>query len=275
MKLSRLVAVAFLVAIAVSTAHAQLPTFDPFAAPMAEAIVKAKRKSVIVLDFSGPGEKYTALGQALAENFSMALSKSSDKFSVAARGQISETLAKNDVPQSNLNDIGIAPWVAGELNIQAVITGKITPVGDRLGIAVESYRLDSGKWINGLKTTPTISGGMRGLMNKLVEYPTPQLDSNTPAPGQNGHTYHRCIQCTPAEYDPRAVEHHYEGTVRLSVVIDADGHAHDIVMLKPLPYGLTAKAIEAVKSWKFKPARDPHGSPAAVRQLIEATFHLQ
>ena len=60
----------------------------------------------------------------------------------------------------------------------------------------------------------------------------------------------------------------------LSVVIGVDGRASNIVVLKALPYGLTAKAVEAVASWKFKPAQDPHGNPAAVRQAIEVTFHL-
>jgi hypothetical protein len=137
MKLSRFVAVAFLIVTAISAAPAQLPSLDPLTSPMAKAIVKAKRKSVIVLDFSGPDEKYTALGQALAENFSMALSKSSDKFSVAARGQIANSLAKTGVPPSAFNDIGIVLWVASEFKVESVVVGKITVDGDRLGIAVE------------------------------------------------------------------------------------------------------------------------------------------
>ena len=241
---------------------------------MAESLVKAKRKSVIVLDFSGPDEKYTALGQAVAEKFSTALSKSSDKFSVGARGQIGETLTKNDVPQSSFKDINIAVWVAGELNIQAVITGRITVAGDLLEISVGCYRVDSGKRVGGLKTTSTISEEMRNLMNKVVEYPDPKVDASVPAAGQTGYSYPKCAQCPEAPYDPRAIDHRYQGTVLLSVVIGADGRASNIVVLKALPYGLTGKAVEAVASWKFQPAQGPHGSPAAVRQLIEVTFHL-
>ncbi|MGA9572035.1 MAG: energy transducer TonB [Candidatus Acidiferrales bacterium] len=273
MKLSRLVAAVFLFVTAISTARAQLPALDPLTAPMGEAIAKAKLKSVIVLDFSGPGERDTALGQALAEKFSMALSKSSDKFSVAARGQIGEALAKDNVPQSSFNDLSIAIWVAGELNIRAVITGRITVVGDRLGISVGCYRTDSGKRVNGFDTTSTISEEMRQLMNKVVEYPA-RTDSSIPASGENGYTYPKCEQCPPAAYDPRAIKHHYKGTVTLSVVIGVDGRATNIVVLKALPYGLTAKAVEAVASWKFKPAQNSHGSPAAVRQLVEVAFHL-
>src|SRR5271169_1247011 len=120
MKFSRVLAVAFLIITAASTTRAQLPALDPLAAPMAGAIVKAKRKSVIVLDFLGPDEKLTALGQTLAERFSTALSKSSDQFSVAARGQIANSLAQTGVPTSAFNDIGIALWVAGEFKVESV-----------------------------------------------------------------------------------------------------------------------------------------------------------
>jgi TonB family protein len=276
MKVSRFVAVAFLVLAfaAAYTAAAQVPALDPLAGPMAEAIVEAKRNSVIVLDFSGPDQKYTALGQALAENFSTALSKSSDKFSVAARGQISESRAKTGVPPSALNDIGIVLWVASELKVESVVVGKITQEGDRLGIAVECYRVDSGKWINGFKTTSTISAEMRELMNKVVEYVTPQPDPTIPVSGKSGYTYPTCVRCPLAKYDGQSAPHRYVGTVILSAVIKADGNTDDIVVLKALPYGLTAKAIEAVKSWKFSPARDPRGNPAAVRQVINVTFHL-
>ncbi len=247
---------------------------DPLADRMAEAIVKSKRKSVTVLDFSGPDEKYTALGQAFADKFSMALSKSSDKFSVAARGQIGEALAKNNVPQSSFSDALIALWVARESNIQAVITGKITMQGDVLGISVECHRTDSGKGVGSLKTTSTISAEMRDLMNKVVEYPDPKIDSSVPASGQAGYSYPACANCPAAPYDQRAVDHRYQGTVLLSVIVGADGRASNIVVLKALPYGLTAKAVEAVSSWKFKPALGPHGTPAPVRQTIEVTFHL-
>jgi TonB family protein len=274
MRILRPVAVALLIVTAISTARAQLPALNPLAAPMAEVLVKAKQESVIVLDFSGPGENDTALGQALAEKFSSALSKSSDEFSVAARGEMNESLAKKALRPTGFNDIGLALLAASEFKIESVISGKITIVGDSLAIAVECYRVDSGKWINGFNTTSTITTEMRDLMNKVEQYPTAQPDPTIPVSGEGGYTYPACVQCPPAHYDGQEAPHHYVGTVILSVVVRADGSADDIVVLKAVPYGLTAKAIEAVKSWKFKPARDPHGSPAAVCQQILVTFHI-
>ncbi|MGA7552251.1 MAG: energy transducer TonB, partial [Candidatus Acidiferrales bacterium] len=63
-------------------------------------------------------------------------------------------------------------------------------------------------------------------------------------------------------------------TVFLSIVITADGHADDILALRALPYGLTESAIETVKSWRLKPGQTSDGTPMAVRQRVEITFHL-
>jgi TonB family protein len=274
MKLSRLVAVFFLAVATTSAASAQLPALDPLAAPLAEVLVKAKQKSLIVLDFSGPGGQDTALGQALAEKFSIALSKSSDKFSVAARGAINESLARKALPPTGFNDIGLALMAASEFKIESVVIGEIKLAGDGLGIKVDCYRVDSGKWISGFNTTSTITAEMRDLMNKVVEYRPLQPDPTIPVSGKNGYTYPTCVQCPPVQYDKHAAPHHYVGAVTLSAVIKTDGSTSDVVVLKAIPYGLTAKAIEAVKSWKFKPAQDPRGNLADVRQVISVTFHI-
>ena len=130
MKLSRLVAAVFLFVTAISTARAQLPALDPLTAPMGEAIAKAKLKSVIVLDFSGPGERDTALGQALAEKFSMALSKSSDKFSVADTRATLARRSRKTTCRSQVSMTLVSPYgLPVSRTSEAVITGRITVVG--------------------------------------------------------------------------------------------------------------------------------------------------
>jgi len=60
----------------------------------------------------------------------------------------------------------------------------------------------------------------------------------------------------------------------MEAIIRTDGHAQEMKILRGMPFGLTEQAIKAVHDWRFKPALDPHGTPAAVRQIIEVTFHL-
>jgi TonB family protein len=247
---------------------------QPLAASMAQTIVKSKLKSVVVLDFVGPEKKFTELGRTLAEKLSADLAKSSDQVSIAERGRIAENLARKGLAPQSVTTVDIATWVAGDLGVQSVVFGTLAVSGDRISIEVDCYSVKSGKWINGFKTASSISDEMRKLLSQTVEYPTPESDSGIPAAAKNGYTFPNCSYCPQATYTDAAVKDRVQGSVILTVVVGTDGKADDIVVKKPLRDGLTEKAIEAVRSWKFIPALGPDGKPAAVRQAIEVTFHL-
>ncbi|MDP9055251.1 MAG: energy transducer TonB [Acidobacteriota bacterium] len=75
------------------------------------------------------------------------------------------------------------------------------------------------------------------------------------------------------EYSEEARKAKYSGTVMLAVVVDSDGHARDIHVVKSLGMGLDEKAIEAVEKWKFKPGMKG-GQAVNVRATIEVNFRL-
>jgi periplasmic protein TonB len=75
------------------------------------------------------------------------------------------------------------------------------------------------------------------------------------------------------EYSEEARKAKYSGTVTLAVVVDAEGHARDIHVIKSLGMGLDEKAIEAVEKWKFKPGMKG-GQSVNVRATIEVNFRL-
>lgn len=65
----------------------------------------------------------------------------------------------------------------------------------------------------------------------------------------------------------------YEGTVVLFVVVDPNGVAREIKVLRPLGLGLDEKAIEAVTQWKFQPGMKD-GEAVAVQATIEVNFRM-
>ena len=75
------------------------------------------------------------------------------------------------------------------------------------------------------------------------------------------------------EYSEEARKAKYSGTVLLSVIVDKEGHARDIRVVKSLGMGLDEKAIEAVQKWKFKPGMNK-GEAVNVRAQIEVNFRL-
>jgi TonB family protein len=92
-------------------------------------------------------------------------------------------------------------------------------------------------------------------------------------PGKNGVGYPKCIECPPAQLSDEARKAKFGGTVQLQIVIQADGHPTNIVVVKRLGKGLDEKAVEAVRGWRFQPAyRDDKAVPVIVN--IEVTFRL-
>jgi len=61
------------------------------------------------------------------------------------------------------------------------------------------------------------------------------------------------------------------GTV--SCVVGPDGRIRDMQIVRPLGMGLDEKALEALKNWRFEPAKKD-GVPVAVKVAVEVEFHL-
>jgi TonB family protein len=61
------------------------------------------------------------------------------------------------------------------------------------------------------------------------------------------------------------------GMVIIEVVVDESGHVADARVLKPLPYGLDAAAIAAVKQWEFSPGT-LNGKPVPVLYNVTVQF---
>jgi periplasmic protein TonB len=95
-----------------------------------------------------------------------------------------------------------------------------------------------------------------------------------PTAGSGGYGLPTCLYCPKAEYSDEAMKVKVQGVVLLSVIVMPDGKITDIHVAKGLGLGLDEKAIEAVRSWRLKPALGPDGKPATVRQTIELTFQL-
>lgn len=75
------------------------------------------------------------------------------------------------------------------------------------------------------------------------------------------------------EYSEEARKAKYSGTVLLQLVVDVDGRAKGIKVVKGVGLGLDEKAIEAVQKWKFSPGKK-NGTPVPVYATVEVNFRL-
>jgi TonB family protein len=76
------------------------------------------------------------------------------------------------------------------------------------------------------------------------------------------------------EYSEEARLAKLEGSVLLSVVVDAGGQPRDIYVDRPLGLGLDESAVENVRHWQFRPGTK-EGTAVAVQVNEEVFFHTQ
>ena len=72
-------------------------------------------------------------------------------------------------------------------------------------------------------------------------------------------------------YAGTAQKGHIEGIVIVEVIVGRDGNVNDARVIKPLPFGLSEAALEAVKKWKFRPGT-LRGRPVEVIYNVTVTF---
>ena len=75
------------------------------------------------------------------------------------------------------------------------------------------------------------------------------------------------------EYSEEARKAKYQGTIVLSLVVDASGAPRDLQIVTPLGLGLDEQAVKAVNSWRFR-AGAKDGEPVSVAINVEVSFRL-
>jgi TonB family protein len=97
------------------------------------------------------------------------------------------------------------------------------------------------------------------------EFP-PGADPSVTAP--------RALHTPEPRYSKSAKDRGIQGTVRISTIIGTDGRTRDVKVVRSLEPSLDARAVEAVKHWRFAPATKD-GRPVAVSLELEIEFRLE
>lgn len=83
----------------------------------------------------------------------------------------------------------------------------------------------------------------------------------------------RLIYGPDPEFSEEARKANHQGVVVLWAIVGTDGRTHEIRVERSLGMGLDEKAIEAVRTWRFEPARK-NGQAVAVQVNVEVNFRL-
>jgi TonB family protein len=82
------------------------------------------------------------------------------------------------------------------------------------------------------------------------------------------------LHAPPPQYTEAARRTGTQGVVIVEAIIDKNGDVTNVRVLKDLPMGLSEKAVQAIKKWKFRPAT-LNGKPVDVYYNLTVNFQLQ
>ena len=228
---------------------------------LANDIVKAKLRSVIIVDFQDPLGKPSTLGWYVAGELSENWLAKKQKFRVLDGSELKDTrVEREDLAPEMLKRLG-SVW-----GVDAIITGTVEISPEHYIVSAAIRRVADGTTVGAESFTVPHSR----ILDLLKPLPDP---NNISRAGVNGVDVPRCIACPVPSYSERGQASKVQGSVVLSVVISEDGRIETIAIVKRLGVGLTQKAIEAVSQWRFKPATK-EGQPVQVFVPIEVTMRL-
>ena len=95
-----------------------------------------------------------------------------------------------------------------------------------------------------------------------------------PGSYQPGVSLPRCAYCPDPQYTDEAREAKVQGTVTLQVLVNSDGRASQIRVIKGIGLGLDERAMQTIRGWKFVPARDGARRAVSAWVTVEAIFRL-
>lgn len=108
-------------------------------------------------------------------------------------------------------------------------------------------------------------------MRQKQHGPTVRFAGPSSKAGNQAQTPPRPVYMPEPEYTEEGRQARREGVCILSLVVGVDGKPSNIVVTRKLGYGLDEKAVEAVRKWKFEPARS-YGRPVMARMNLSMKF---
>jgi general secretion pathway protein A len=184
----------------------------------------------------------------------------------------------------------LRPAEAGPIrNLEADSTGSPTPRienGSPISVAASERSPTRTKIpVEALRKPVAKSSGMATSVEPPVIGVPPNLEADKglldaampgPAPPATrvggGLQPPKLISSTPPTYPPRARLDQVQGVVVINALVDENGKVTEMQVLSG-PSGLTGAAVEALRAWKYEPARLA-GQPIATHIKVSINFNL-
>lgn len=136
---------------------------------MAEKIATSGKKTIAVVDFTDLQGNVTELGRFLAEEFSAALVDTGKGFEVVDRIHLKSILKEHKLSATGLIDPTTARKLGKIAGVDAIVTGTITPFGERVRVSVKVLATDTAKIICASRGNIPKTKAIEELLAKGIE----------------------------------------------------------------------------------------------------------
>lgn len=284
----RALLVAALFAALAAPAFAQHPEIEKTAAELAKSLFvkyghQFGKTRVVVIPFTRFHGYVNELGIALADELAQALSKQGKNLDVIDSEELVKLGKQEGYYLEEWSDGATIRRLAAKLGAYLAVVGTLESAGAFVNLRVRAVRVADGEEIAAAGARFPKTAELEKLLSAspkdffaLSEQVAaePPLPAGVLLPGKNGVNYPECAYCPEPRFSDEGREAKFNGMVVLGLTVNPNGSASDVFIIKGAPFGLTRQAIEAVKLWRFKPAKDHDGNPVAVRIQIEVTFRI-
>jgi TonB family protein len=261
---------------------AQQAELDTLATKVAQRIAQQNKKVVVVVDFTLARIGEHALGAAVAKEFLASLRRVAPELKFIDQQMLQQSAQKlNFLPMDLTNPLAV-PAMALAAGAEASVVGVISTDAKKrttLGIHITDLQAEGDPFV------PRVGVEFGTIQAPLSLTPEWENLRKQPAVDQengvyrvraaNGMTRPECAKCPAADYTKLARARGTEGIVSLLVTVTVQGETRDIAVLKQMKDGLSESAVEAVRQWKFKPARRRDGTTVPARVKIDVTFRME
>ena len=276
----------FVVLVICPSAQSQEPTLDRLVDDIAQQFKRTEKKhflaQVLVIDFASRSGRIKVVGEYLADQLSDSLRQRIGIAAVVDRKKLQSYLLTGGISPLDLADRGVSMWIASQLGASAIVFGSVAPSNERLLLSTDTYTIKDNKHLGSAKADLILNDQLKEILTKPLDWPgsADVLVACTASKSKEnagdlfkaaGITMPTCVHCPNPDYTDEARAANIQGSVRFDVVVDELGKAKHIAVIQGDQYGLTARALEAIKNWRFKPAMKD-GQPVTVCVDIEVVF---
>lgn len=255
----------------VSSLRAQQSKLDDLAKQLGKEIAKAEIKSAVVTDFITLDGDVSQEGKILAARLLDYWRSHNEKFSIVERAKLDALLAEQKLTLKDLENSETLQKVGETLNVEALVLGTVTKNPHGCSLSVLVRRLQDSK----LQSSASKSFSQSEFPPNVGREAPQEPNQPTYRAGLNGVGKPVCEYCPDPEYPDELRRQKIEGAVLLDVIVSVDGRVLDPIVIKAPNDDFARKAIEAVLSWKLKPATGPAGNPVNSRVQVEIRFRIR